>query len=106
MASPHPGVSNVYKALDISRIQGSLHDMPKKYNKWLPKFAGNNVIIVEDHLAKFYDAASEANDPQDHGDVVMKPFSLSLEEDAKVWFRGLIDRSIRSWQAFHDVFMK
>jgi hypothetical protein len=99
MATPTPPwVKNVYKALDISRIQGSPHDMPEKYNKWLPKFVGNNVITVKDHLARFYDVVGEAKVPQDHEDVVMKLFSLSLEEDVKVWFRGLNDGSIKSWK--------
>jgi hypothetical protein len=80
--------------------------MSEKYNKWLPKFVGNNVIIVDDHLSKFYDVFGEAGVHQDHEHIVMKLFALSLEEDAKVWFRGLTDNNIRSWQDFHDIFMK
>jgi len=66
----------------------------------------NNVITDEDHLARFYNAVGEVDVPQDHEDVVMKLFSLSLEEDVKVWYRAITDRSIRSWQDFHDAFMK
>lgn len=73
-----------YKALDISGIQGSPHDMPYKYNKWLPNFAENNVITAKNHLARFYDAVGEAKVPQNHEDMAMKLFSLSLEEDVVV----------------------
>jgi HSP90 family molecular chaperone len=39
-------------------------------------------------------------------DVVMKLFSLSLEENAKTWYSGFPDNSITSWDAFHDAFIK
>jgi hypothetical protein len=41
----------------------------------------------------------------DHEDVVMKLFTLSLEEDARMWFRNLDDSSIKTWDAFRDAFM-
>ena len=64
-------VKNVYKALEVSRIQGSPHDILEKYNKWLTNFVGNKVI-TNDHLARFYDVVYEDKVPQNHEDVVMK----------------------------------
>jgi hypothetical protein len=34
----------------MANIQGYPNKKPTKLNKWLPKFLGNNVIIVEDHI--------------------------------------------------------
>jgi hypothetical protein len=53
-------VKNVYKAHDILIIQGFPHDMPKKYEKWLPNFYINNVITTKGYLARFYDVFGEA----------------------------------------------
>jgi hypothetical protein len=46
----HPWEKDLYKPLNMSTIQGYPNAMPKESNKWLPKFPGNNVVTVEDHL--------------------------------------------------------
>jgi hypothetical protein len=33
-----PWVTNAFKPLDMSTIQGYPHAMPQKFDKWLPKF--------------------------------------------------------------------
>jgi hypothetical protein len=38
----------------MSRIRGYPHDMPEKFDKLLPKFPGNNVITIEEHVNTFY----------------------------------------------------
>jgi hypothetical protein len=101
-----PWVTNAYKALDMSRIQGYPHNMPDKFEKWLPKFSRNNVITAQDHLSSFYNVLGIHLVPNESEDVVMKLFSISLEENARSWFNSLPEKSIKSWQAFHDAFMK
>lgn len=80
--------------------------MPDKYQKRLPKFADNNIIIGEEHLANFYNFVGEVGVVEGHRDVVKKLFALFLEEQAKVWFRGLSDNNIQQWDEFHTVFTK
>jgi hypothetical protein len=63
--------------------------MPDKYDKWLPKFLGNNVITAEEHIAYFYSKVGDHKIPRDHEDVVMKLFEMSLDEEAKSWYRNL-----------------
>jgi hypothetical protein len=76
--------SNLYKDLEISAIQGAPHDMLEKYSKWLPKFSGNNVISAKEHAEKFQEFLEEHEIEDDHEDVVVKLFALSLEEDARM----------------------
>jgi hypothetical protein len=84
----------LYKALDITAFQGAPHALPKKYQKWLPKFQGNNVISAQTHVRAFEDILTEKE--VEHEDVVMKLFILSLEEDARVWFRNLDDAGVKT----------
>jgi hypothetical protein len=49
-----PWVTHDFKPLDMFGIQGYPHVMPNKSDKWLPKFPGNNVISVEEHIDSFY----------------------------------------------------
>ena len=42
----------------------------------------------------------------DDEDVVMKLFVASLVEDARKWYNNLLDKSIKTWESFHDTFMK
>jgi hypothetical protein len=101
-----PWVTNSYKALDMSRIQGYPHNLPNKFDKWLPKFSGNNVIIVEDHITHFYNSLGVHGVPNEHEDVAMKLFSISLEENARSWYNSLPPTSIRTCKSFHEAFMK
>jgi hypothetical protein len=101
-----PWVTNAFKPLDMFAIQGYPHTMPQKFDKWLPKFSGNNVIIVEDHIYNFYACFQIQPLNNDDEDVVMKLFVASLVEDARKWYNNLLDKSIKTWEAFHDTFMK
>jgi hypothetical protein len=46
----HPWKKYLYKPLIMATIPGYKNKIPKESNKWLPKFLGNNVVIVEDHI--------------------------------------------------------
>ena len=87
-------------------IQGYPHTMPKKFDKWLPKLFRNNIITIEEHIDKFYACFQIQPLNNDDEDVVMKLFVASLVEDARKWYNNLLDKSIKTWEAFHDTFMK
>jgi hypothetical protein len=72
----------------------------------LPKFSGNNVITNGEHLTSFYNALGHHTIPNEHEDVAMNIFSISLEEDSKSWYNNLPTNNIKSWKSFHDAFMK
>jgi hypothetical protein len=63
--------------------------MPKESHKWFPKFSGNHVIIVDDHLYAI-DHDME-NVEVEYEYVAMRLLNSSLIEDAQRWFRGLLD---------------
>jgi len=45
--------SKLFKSLDMTKIPRYPHKMPHKYEKWLPKFVGNDVVSDEDHMSNF-----------------------------------------------------
>jgi len=90
----------------MSRILFYPHNRTDKYDKWLPMFSWNNVIIVEDHISNFYNYLGVHEIHNDHEDVVMKLFSICLEEDSKSCYNCLTTNIIRTWNDFHDVLMK
>ena len=80
---PSTLMSDFFKPLEFSQIAGAPHAILGDAVKKLPTFQGNNAMTAKSHLWKFekhlvsycIDAAN------DHDDVKMKLFSLSLEED-------------------------
>jgi hypothetical protein len=56
-----PWVSNIFKPLDMTGIQGYPHDLPKDVDRWLPKFSNNNDTSTEDHLSLFYQTLGSMN---------------------------------------------
>jgi hypothetical protein len=64
----------------------------------LPKFLGNNVIIVEDHI--YVMGRDMDNTGIDHEDVSMRLFASSLTEEVLDWFKGLLDNHITSYDDF------
>jgi hypothetical protein len=55
MAPPKWVSDNVFGTLDMSKVYGFPHDMPKKDNSWLPKFFGSDDTKDNYHLTKFYE---------------------------------------------------
>ena len=90
----------------MSIIQGYPHNMHEKSNKWLPKFFGNYVITIEQQMSLFYGFFRLHPVPNEYEDGVMKLFSISLEGEARSWYKNLPKKRINSWQAFHDALMK
>jgi hypothetical protein len=82
----------------MANIPGYPNNMSKESHKWLPKFTGNNVIIVEEHIDAIV-VAMEDNDIE-HEDVVMKLLASSLDEDANKWFKNILDNQLQSYKPF------
>jgi hypothetical protein len=76
--------------------------MPTKVNKWLPKFLGNNVITVEDHI--YVMGRDMENTSIDHEYVAMRLFDSLMTEESLDWFKGLLDNHITSYDAFSNLF--
>jgi hypothetical protein len=71
--------------------------MPPKYEKWLPKFSGNDVTNVEEHMSNFW-AFFQLNLVDDEAeDLVMKLFSATLHDTARRWYDSLPIRALRPW---------
>jgi hypothetical protein len=76
--------------------------MPTKINKWLPKFPGNNVINVEDHI--YVMGWDMDNACIDHEDVAMILFIPSFSKDELDWFKGIPDNHIMTYDVFSSLF--
>jgi hypothetical protein len=62
----------------MSGIPGYPRQMPTKYEKWLPRFTGNDVVNIEEHLSNFW-AFFQLNPMSDDAeDLVTKIFSTTL----------------------------
>jgi hypothetical protein len=76
--------------------------MPTEVIKWLRKFPGNNVIIVEDHI--YVMCWDMENACIDHEDVAMRLFTSSLAGEALDWFIGLPDNHIMTYDTFSALY--
>jgi ribonuclease HI len=74
------------------------------YLKYMPKFTGEEDIIVEDHLVAFYSYADNLN--IENEDVWMRVFVQSLDGEARKWFRELTPGSIVGIETLDDVFLR
>jgi hypothetical protein len=54
----------------MATIHGYPNAMLEESNKWLPKFLGNNVVVVEDHLYTI--GRDMDNADVEHEDVALK----------------------------------
>ena len=76
-----------------------------KYYKYLPKFDGESQdLTAEKHLQAFehFSGLFEI----EHDDVYMQDFSLSLQGDAKAWFKHLHPKSINTWEEISCTFLR
>jgi hypothetical protein len=90
--------NRLYKPLNFQNIVGQPHEMPKDIAKWLPKFSGNNVVTVEEHIDQLIHAFEIMY--VEHDDVSMKLFAISLEGPAKNWYLAIVDNTITSYTDF------
>jgi hypothetical protein len=88
--------SKLFKPLDMIAILEYPRQMPPKYEKWLPKFPGNEVTIAEKHMNNFWAFFSLDHVSDDAKDLVMKLFSATLTDAARRWYESLPDKSIET----------
>jgi hypothetical protein len=98
----HPWEKYLYKPLNMATIPGYPNTMPKESHKWLSKFLGNNVTIVDDHL--YVVGRDMENEKVEHEDVAMRLLASYLTEDAQRWFKRLPDNHIASYEDFSKLF--
>jgi hypothetical protein len=72
--------------------------MPKDIHKWLPKFIGNDVVTLEDHLYAI--GVALLDEVVEHEDDAMRLLAMDLTEDVQRWFRGLLDDHCASYDYF------
>ena len=74
-----------YKPLELPPF---LHDFPAKYYKYLPKFDGEFENLTAEKHVQAFEYFSDLFEIE-HDNVCMHTFALSLQGDAKVWFKHL-----------------
>jgi hypothetical protein len=98
--------SKLFKPLDMTNIPGYPRQMPARYEKWLPKFTGNDVVSVEDHMSNLWAFFQLHPISDDAEDLAMKLFSATLYDGARRWYNGLPDASITTMDKLEEVFLK
>ena len=85
---------------------GYPRQMPLRYEKWLPRFTGNDEVIVEDHMDSFW-AFFQLHPISDAAeDLAMKLLSATLHGNARKWYDNLLDASITSMGQLEETFLK
>jgi hypothetical protein len=92
-----------HKPLDITKIPGSPHKLPKDFKEWLPTFSGEDLIEPEDHLYLFLRSVESCDQ---HEDIPMKLFSYTFVGRAKDWFDNIPLGTITNWNFFQETFTK
>jgi hypothetical protein len=106
MAPPKWAYDNIFGPLDMSKIHGFPHDMPKDANSWLSKFSGSDDTKANFHLTRFYKELVFHEAQNQHSDVIMRIFSASLVGEARVWYDNLPRKSIKIWEDLENAFIK
>jgi hypothetical protein len=80
--------------------------MPPRYENWLPRFIGNDGVIVEDHMDNFWDFFQLHPISDDVEDLAMKRFSATLHRNSRKWYDSLLDANITSMDCLEETFLK
>jgi hypothetical protein len=89
-----PWTSNAFKHLDMFVIPGYPHNMPPKFEKWFPKFSGNDVTTVEEDLDNFWACFQLHPISDEEEDVVLRIFSATFVDDTRKWYNNISDKGI------------
>jgi hypothetical protein len=90
----------------MTNIPGYPGQIPSRYEKWLPKFTGNNVVSIEDHTRDLWAFFQPHPISDDVEYLTMELFSATLYDGARRWYNGLPDASITSMDKLKEVFLK
>jgi hypothetical protein len=94
-----------FKPFDMSKILGYPRQMPPRYEKWLPRFIGNDGVIVEDHMDHFWAFFQLHPISDDAEDLAMKLFSATLHGNARKWYDNLPNANITSMDQLEETFL-
>jgi hypothetical protein len=95
-----------FKPLDMNKMLGYPRQMPLRYEKWLPRFTGNDGVIAEDHMDKFWAFFQLHPISDDAEDLAMKLFSATLHGNARKWYNSLTDANITYMDQLEETFLK
>jgi hypothetical protein len=84
-------VKDTYKPLDMTKILGSPHNIPKGFKEWLPTFSGEDSTMTKNHSDSFINVL-EPYDQYEY--VLMKIFSYSLIKKSKELYNNISPREI------------
>jgi hypothetical protein len=97
-------IATRYAPFDFSYVKGFPNAMPntKYWEDCLPSFKEDNEDSLAQHLVDFHECMYQLDNY--HEDVLMKVFMISLDGDARQWYKSLPTDSISSLKYFHVVF--
>ena len=95
-----------FKPLDMNKIPGYPRKMPSRFEKWLPRFTGNDGVIAKYHMDSFWDLFQLHPISDDVEDLAMKLFSATLHGNARKWYENLLDASIMFMDQLQETFLK
>jgi hypothetical protein len=81
-----------------------LHDLPKNYINFLPKFTGEGDLTAAEHI-NFFDQFANILGIE-HEDVYSRLLVQTFEVQVRTWFRSLPASSIFSYDALEDAFLR
>jgi hypothetical protein len=89
--------------IDAIPIPDPTHPLPKKAQKFLPKYDHDDDVSSKHHIKQFMDALNLMN--VEHEDVICRLFPHTLQGKATKWFFNLAPGSITSWEKFEEAFI-
>jgi hypothetical protein len=75
--------SKIFKPLYMTNIPGYPKQMLPRYEKWLPKFTGNDVVSFKDHMSNFWAFFQFHPISDDVEYLAMKLFFATLYDGAR-----------------------
>jgi hypothetical protein len=106
VSSPKWSHKELFGPLKLPNTQGGLHDLPKKVESWIPNFSGEDGSCGNSHWTDFCDAFQFHQSKQEHPDVFLSLFVISLTESARRWINKLPKGSIKAPEDLEQAFKK
>lgn len=97
-------MDDYYRPCDFSNICGYPHDLPETALERLPSFLGDNVISAKIHINRFNHFIAKWCNANNHEDVKMKLFVLSLEDEASEWFQDQDNKIFKDLKGIIEAF--
>jgi hypothetical protein len=95
-----------YKPLDMRKIPRYPRQMPRIFERGLPRFTGGDGERANIHMDEFYSYFRLHPVDDDAEDIVMNFFSTTFHGNAKKWYHDLPDASITSMNQLEEIFLE